>query len=106
MKYLVFGQTKINENYSKKFTSTNKTLESINAKLEGLSSSFRRQLSFNKMFETQLAQIAAALPTLDRGKILRHPKSTTENVNVEILVGNLLATRCILTMQEMMKRMN
>jgi hypothetical protein len=34
-------------------------LENINCKTEGLSSSVKNQLSFNKMIETKLAQIAA-----------------------------------------------
>ena len=44
--------------------------ENINTKLENLSSSVKNQLSFNKMIETQIAQIAAALPISDSGKIL------------------------------------
>jgi len=36
-------------------------LENINAKVETLSSALRNQLSFKKMIETQLVQIAAAL---------------------------------------------
>jgi len=34
-------------------------LENINTKIEGLSSSVKYQLSFNKMIEIQIAQIAA-----------------------------------------------
>jgi hypothetical protein len=37
-------------------------LENINFKIEGLSSSVQNQLSFNKMIETKLAQIVAAIP--------------------------------------------
>ena len=46
-----------------------KMLENINSKIEGLSSSVKNQLSFNKMIETQLAQIAASIPISDSGKI-------------------------------------
>jgi len=59
---LVFGQAKINESLNKKFAANDKILEGINAKLETLSSALKNQPSFNKMIETQLAQIAAVVP--------------------------------------------
>jgi hypothetical protein len=40
-------------------------LESINIKIEALSSALKNQLSFNKIIKTQLAQIAAAVPADD-----------------------------------------
>ena len=63
LKDLVLGQAKINESLTKKMLSNDKILENINRKLENLTSSLHNQLSFNKMFETQIAQRAAALPT-------------------------------------------
>jgi hypothetical protein len=59
-----------------------KTLESINIKTETLSSALKNQLSFNKMFETQLAQIVAAVPTVDSMKISQQPEARVENVNL------------------------
>jgi len=59
---LVFGRAKINESLNKKLDANDKILESINAKVETLSSAIKNQLSFNKMVETQLAQIAATVP--------------------------------------------
>jgi hypothetical protein len=41
-------------------------LENINAKLDEFSSALKNQLSFNKMIETQLAQIAAAIPSYEK----------------------------------------
>ena len=38
-----------------------KMFENINSKLENLSSPVKNQLSFNKMIETQIAQVAAAI---------------------------------------------
>jgi hypothetical protein len=58
---LVLGQAKINENITKKLMSNDKMFENINSKLENLSS-VKNQLSFNKMIETQIAQIVAAIP--------------------------------------------
>ena len=75
----MLGQAKINENINKKLLANDKTLESINVKLETLSSTLKNQLSFNKMIETQLAQIATSLPAVESGKIpgqlwRNHPK--------------------------------
>ena len=61
MKDLVFGQAKINESLNKKLGANDKILEGINAKVETLSSTLKNQLSFNKMIETQLAQITAVV---------------------------------------------
>jgi hypothetical protein len=55
LKDLVLGQAKINENLTKKLTYNDKMLENIKFEIEGLSSSFQNQLSFNKMIQTKLA---------------------------------------------------
>ena len=70
MRDLIFGQAKINESLNKKLAANDKILENINAKVETLSSTLKNQLSFNKMIETQLAQIAAVVPIFKSGKIL------------------------------------
>jgi hypothetical protein len=57
-------------------------LENINAKVETLSSALKNQLSFNKMIETQLAQIAAVVPVSETEKILGHPESPVETANM------------------------
>jgi hypothetical protein len=41
-------------------------LESLNIKIDGLSSSLKDQLGFNKMLETQLAQLAALVPFAEK----------------------------------------
>ena len=81
MKDLVLGQAKINENLTKKLSYNDKMFENINSKLENLSSSVKNQLSFNKMIETKLAQIAAAILVNNEGKILGQPKNSFEKVN-------------------------
>ena len=65
----------------KKLTANDKSLETIQAKLDGLSTIIKNELSFNKMLETQLAQLAAATPAVDIGKIQGQPESTLESVN-------------------------
>ena len=42
----------------------------------------KNQLSFSKMIETQLAQIAALLPAVENGKILGQPEAPVENVSM------------------------
>jgi len=58
-----------------------KMLENINSKIEGLSSFVKNQLSFNKMIETQISQIAATIPIDNMGKTLGQPKNSSEFVN-------------------------
>jgi len=69
LRELVLGQVKINENINKKLLANDKTLENLNVKLETLSSTLKNQSSFNKMIETQLAQIATALPVAENREI-------------------------------------
>ena len=84
MKDLLLGQAKINENITKKFMYNDKMFENINSKLENLSSSIKNQLSFNKMIETQIAQIATAIPVNHSGKIPRQPKNSLKFVHVVV----------------------
>jgi len=77
---LVSGQAKINENLTKKLSSNDKIIENINSKLESLSSSIKNQLSFNKMIETQIAQIVAAIPVNQSRKIPWQPENSPKIV--------------------------
>ena len=58
-----------------------KMIENINSKLENLSSTVKNQLSFNKMIETQIAQIAAAILVNNTGKIPGQPENSPEFVH-------------------------
>src|SRR6187551_1233531 len=77
---LVFGQMKMTENINKKFAANDKTLESIDSRMESFSSAMKSQLSFNKMIETQVAQLAAAVPVTESGKIPGQPEPSIETV--------------------------
>jgi len=48
---------------------------------DGFSTAIKNQLSFNKMLETQLAQLAATTPATELGIIPGQPESTLESVN-------------------------
>jgi hypothetical protein len=64
LKDLVFAQAKTTDALSKKLAANDKVLENINVKLDGFASAFQNQLSFNKMIETQLAQLASLVPAM------------------------------------------
>ena len=57
-------------------------MENINTKVETLSSALKKQLSFNKMIEMQLAQIVAAVLAAESGKIPGQPESPIETANI------------------------
>ena len=80
----MLGQAKINKNITKKLMYNDKMLGNINSKIESLSSSVKNQLSFNKMIETQISQIAAAIPVDHSGKTLGQHKDSLENVHAAI----------------------
>ena len=65
MRDLVYGMVTINEAMQKKLAANDKSLETIHAKMDEISTAIKNQLSFNKMLETQLAQLAAATPVVD-----------------------------------------
>ena len=50
------------DNLSKKLASNDKMLENINNRMDNFSTAIKNQISFNKMIESQLNQIAAAVP--------------------------------------------
>jgi hypothetical protein len=81
IKDLVFGQARINGSLNKKLAANEKVLENLNSTIESLTSSMKNQLSFNKMIETQLAQLVASLPSSESGGIPEQPEPTREHVS-------------------------
>ena len=69
MRELISGQAKIVENLSRKLASNDRVLENINNRMDNLSSAIKNQHGFNKMIESQITQLAAAVPSTDKGKI-------------------------------------
>lgn len=61
LKDLDLEQARINEDISKKLASHDKILENINNKIDNFSSVIKDQLSYNKMLETQTAQLSTAM---------------------------------------------
>jgi hypothetical protein len=54
---------------SKKIGSNDKILENINNRIDSFSSTIKNQHSFNKIIESQIAQLAVAVPPAYKGKI-------------------------------------
>jgi hypothetical protein len=77
---LILGQAKINESLQKKLATSDKSLETIQAKIDGIFSAIKNQLSFNKMLETQLAQFAVVVPSAETGKISGQPEASLESI--------------------------
>jgi hypothetical protein len=67
---------------NKKLYAHDKMLKNINVKLDEFSSVLKNQLSFNKMIETQLAQIAATIPSYEKDRIPSKPEGTMETTNL------------------------
>ncbi len=80
LKDFVFAQAKTTDALSKKLAANDKVLENFNVKLDGFASAFQNQLSFNKMMEIQLAQLASLFPANETGRIPGQPDSSIENV--------------------------
>jgi hypothetical protein len=57
----------------KKLASNDKMLETINNRMDNFSTAIKNQLSFNKMLESQLQQLANIVPA-NQGKIPGQPK--------------------------------
>jgi hypothetical protein len=69
------------EGLSRKLASNDRVLENINNRMDNLFSATKNQHSFNKMIESQIAQLAATVPLTDKGKILGQPEDL-ENANL------------------------
>jgi hypothetical protein len=71
---MIVNQNKVIDNMSRKIASNDKVLETINNRMDSFTSTIKNQLSFNKMIESQISQLAALVPMAKKGKIPRTPK--------------------------------
>jgi hypothetical protein len=71
---MIVNQNKVIDNMSRKIASNDKVLETINNRMDSFTSAIKNQLSFNKMIESQISQLAASIPVAKKGKILGNPK--------------------------------
>ena len=84
MRELISGQTKIMEGLSRKLASNDRILENMSNRMDSFSSTIRNQHSFNKMIESQIAQLVVVVPPINKGKILGQPEDleTTNLVDI------------------------
>ena len=76
------GQKQMNDNISEKFLANDKILESLAMQLDGFNSVIKHQLSFNKLIETKVTQLASTCLNHDTGKLSGQPEVTPkESVN-------------------------
>jgi len=74
LRELVASQSKLLDQMTRKLTSNDKTLENIHTRMDTFASAIKNQYSFNKILESQLSQLAAVVPPLEKGKIQGQPK--------------------------------
>jgi hypothetical protein len=67
---------------NKKLAANDKVLENLYSTIGSFITTMKNQLGFNKMIETQLAQLVASLPSSESGGISGQPKPTRENVSI------------------------
>jgi len=82
LKDLLLGQTKINDSINKRIVAKDKILESLSEKMDNFNSAIKNQLRFNKMLETQLAQLVATVPSYEQGRIPGKPKDPLDSVKL------------------------
>ena len=72
------------EGLSRKVATNDKILENINNRMDSFAFAIKNQHSFNKMIESQIAQLVAVVPPSDKGKILGQPEDleTANLVNI------------------------
>jgi hypothetical protein len=85
LKDIVRDQLRINSEVGRKLLVTDRILESINYKLNNFMVAVQNQLNFNKVLETWIAQLAAALPHPNGGDFPCQPAvPIKENVKAMI----------------------
>jgi hypothetical protein len=82
---MIVNQNKVIDNMSRKIASNDKVLETINNRMDSFTSAIKNQLSFNKMIESQISQLAASIPMAEKGKIPGNPKELETTNLVDIL---------------------
>ena len=70
MRELITDQSKLIERLSRKVATNDKILEKINNIMDSFASTIKNQHSFNKMIESQIAQLTVVVPPSNKGKIL------------------------------------
>jgi hypothetical protein len=78
---VIAGQSRLLDQITRNVASTDKTLETISTRTDAFAFAIKNHHNFNKIKESQFAQLAAVVPSLEKGKILGQPKDL-ETVNL------------------------
>jgi septal ring factor EnvC (AmiA/AmiB activator) len=57
---VIAGQSRLLDQMTRKVASTDKTLETLSTKMDAFASTIKNQHNFNKIIDSQLAQLTAA----------------------------------------------
>jgi hypothetical protein len=79
---------RINDEFGKKIRAIDKLLKNISAKIDNFTVATQNQLRFNKMLETQIQQIAAALPCQSNGDPSQSPVEESMKSIFTVFKGN------------------
>src|SRR6185437_7508335 len=94
LKDFMYGQKQMNDNISEKFLANDKILESLAVQLDGFNSIIKHQLSFNKLIETKVTQLASSCLNHDTGKLSGQPEVTPkESVNTVVVRAKQFAQK-------------
>ena len=74
LRELIASQSRLIEGLSKKVATNDKILENICNRMNSFASAIKNLHSFNKMIESQIAQLTVVVPLFDKGKILGQPE--------------------------------
>ena len=69
------------EGLSRKLASNDRILENMSNKMDNLFSAIKNHHRFNKMIESQIAQLVVVVPPSNKGKILGQPEDL-ETANI------------------------
>jgi hypothetical protein len=86
LKDIVWDQLRINLEVARKLLAADRILESINGKMNNFTVAVQNQLNFNKVLETGIAQLAAALPHPNGGDFPGQPAITIKK-NVKAVIN-------------------
>ncbi|KAJ1279048.1 hypothetical protein BS78_04G125400 [Paspalum vaginatum] len=78
-KFNQFDQRAVNDSISKKLHVNDKLFETISIQMETFNSAMKNQLSFNKMLETQIAQLTTSLPNVNVPTYAKYLKDILNN---------------------------
>jgi hypothetical protein len=88
---IVRDRLRLNAEFGKKFLANDEVVESIDSKMNNFTMVVQNELSFKKLLETQITQLASALPHPNGGGFLCQP-ATPVKENVKVVITRFVKT--------------